>query len=78
MDGTNLVYILLLTVIPVVLALFIALPFLADRASGRSQPGRQSEHPTAREDGSAYALEQPDPSSRRHERVVPGPADRAA
>jgi hypothetical protein len=40
MDGTDLVYILLLTVIPVALALLIALPFIAARPSARTQPGQ--------------------------------------
>jgi hypothetical protein len=51
MDGTDLSYILLLAVIPVVLALLVALPFIApalapgpDRDSNRrtAQPGRMA------------------------------------
>jgi hypothetical protein len=51
MDGTDLIYILLLTVIPVVLALLVVLPFIApalapgpDRDSNRrtAQPGRMA------------------------------------
>jgi hypothetical protein len=35
MPGSELLYILLLTVIPVVLALLITLPFIADSGPGR-------------------------------------------
>ncbi len=78
MDGTDPVYILLLTVIPVALALLIALPFIAARPSARNQPGRQSAHPAAREDGGAGAPGQRVPSSLPLEPTPPGPARRAA
>jgi hypothetical protein len=39
MPGSELLYILLLTVIPVVLALLITLPFIADSGPGRPGQG---------------------------------------
>jgi hypothetical protein len=65
MDGTALVFILLLTVIPVVLVLLIALPLIANRGSDR---------PPA--DAPAADRELRSPPSL--ERTPPGRADRAA
>jgi len=71
-QGSALLYILLLTVIPVVLALLIALPFIADsRRRGRSD--RQQARDGARERAAASAL-----SSRPRERKPSDRADRAA
>ena len=78
MEGTDLAYILLLTVIPVALTLLIALPFIAGRPSARNQPGRQSARRAAREDVGASAPGQRGLSSRLLERTPPGPAGRAA
>jgi hypothetical protein len=71
MQGSDLVYILLLTVIPVALALLIALPFIADSGPGRSD--REQARGVARRRAAASAL-----SSRPPERKPPGRADRAA
>ena len=76
MEGTDLVYILLLTVIPVFLALLIALPFIADRP--RAQSTQQSAPRSAREDVGAGAPGQPVPSSRPLGPTPPGPARQAA
>jgi hypothetical protein len=71
MPGSELLYILLLTVIPVVLALLITLPFIADSGPGR--PDREQARGVAGKRASASAL-----SPRRPERTPPGRADRAA
>jgi len=78
MEGTDLVYILLLTVIPVVLALLIALPFIADRPRPRAQRTQQSAPRSAGEDVGAGAPGQPVPSSRPLGPTPPGPARQAA
>jgi len=65
MDGTAPVFILLLTVIPVVLVLLIALPLIANRGSARPRAGTSAADRELR-------------SPRALERTPPGRADRAA
>ena len=72
MGGSALLHILLLTVIPVVLALLIALPFIAD-SSRPIRSGRQQQRDGARERVAAITL----PSGPR-ERKPSDRADRAA
>ncbi len=72
MGGSALLYILLLTVIPVALAPLIALPFVAD-SSRPIRSGKQQQRDGARERVAASAL-----SSGPRERKPSDRADRAA
>jgi hypothetical protein len=65
MDGNAQVFILLLTVIPVVLVALIALPLLANRGSARPPAG-------------APAADRELPAPRPLDQTPPGRADRAA
>jgi hypothetical protein len=77
MQGSNLIFIVLPVVIPLVLGIGVALPFIADSYAGRRSGGR-SAHGAARQPDDARAPVQGLPPSQQPERTPPGPARRAA
>ena len=74
MQGSDLIFIVLPVVIPLVLAIGVALPFIADSLAGRSQPARDAmrQRVEARVPGQRLS------ASRPLVRTPPDPAGRAA
>jgi hypothetical protein len=78
MQGSNLIFIVLPVVIPLVLGIGVALPFIADSRAGRRPLDGQSARGAARQPVDARALDQGLSPSRQLQRTPPGPARRAA
>jgi hypothetical protein len=74
MQGSDLIFIVLPVVIPLVLAIGVALPFIADSRAARSQPARDEVQKQVETRTPAQRL----PASRPLERTLPGPPGRAA
>jgi hypothetical protein len=74
MQGSDLIFIVLPIVIPLVLPIGVALPFIAESRTSRSQPARAAvpQRVKARTPGQRLS------PSRSLERTPPGPAGRAA
>ena len=78
MQASDLIFIVLPVVIPLALAIGVALPFIADSRATRAQSGRQPSHHAVREHVDKRAPDQGLSSSRPLDQALPGPADRAA
>jgi hypothetical protein len=78
MDGSDLIFIVLPIVIPLVLAIGIALPFIADSRAARERSDQQAARGAYRHLAGAYAPDQALSSARRPERTPSASADRAA
>jgi hypothetical protein len=78
MQGSNLIFIVLPVVIPLVLGIGVALPFIAGSRAGRTPSEGQSAHGAARQPVDARAPDQGLSPSRQLEQTPPGPARRAA
>jgi hypothetical protein len=78
MDGPDLIFILLPIVIPLVLAIGAALPFIADSRAARERSDQRATRGAYRQRAGAHAPDLALSSARRPERTPPGSADRAA
>jgi hypothetical protein len=74
MPGSDLIFIVLPIVIPPVLAIGVALPFIADSHTSRSQAARAAVPQQVKARAPSRRLSR----SRSHERTAPGPAGRTA